>query len=136
MRFDLDELAAPIEELRPRLDEAYQDLNDEWKTISKRLRAISVPCRVSLELPRWQPDAARFLEWRKQGKAWRFCLVTKKENAGGEEVVTVRPLPQWTAQERMNTLQHVPDFFAEAEKRTRWFIRKASESRAKCTTAG
>ena len=139
MRFDLKELAAPLERLRPELDAAYESLETEWAAITETLRALPIPQRVVVELPAWGQNVDRTLEWRKQNGTWRFCLVHTKQppkknppNNGParEPKPDVRPIEQWTGQERMNTLQYVPAVFEQAEKQTRAFIRKAKRGAA------
>ena len=144
MRFDLEELAAPIENLKSELHDAYQALDDEWEAIDRKVRSLAIPCRVTLPLQPWGNMTERSLEWRKFKKTWRFCVVVKRppgphekkkakaENREPAEFVDVCPLEQWTAQERMNLLQHVPKFFEQATSDTKAFIRRASRAKAAC----
>ena len=146
MRFDLDELAAPLERLRPEVEQAYASLETDWAAITERLRTLPIPQRVVVELPPWGQNVDRTLEWRKHSGSWRFCLVHTRPPKPGrpngqgkrsprpngqpnvaQPHVEVRPLEQWTGQERMNTLQYVPALFEQAEKQTRAFIRKAGD---------
>ena len=56
----------------------------------------------------------------------------KRKNGCGEHVV-VKPFEQWTAQQRLNQLRHVPEFFEHAAEQTQRFIDRAKNAKA-CRT--
>lgn len=124
--FDLQELAAPLEDLRSKVDAAYKALDIRWKAVESTLKALPIPCDVGTVT--WSDPAIDehcvCLEWRKWRGAKRLCIVEYYDYIG--ENVDVTPYEEWSGEDRCNLLDSVPKLFARAAQCTKEFIEKAT----------
>src|SRR5690606_24670966 len=100
------------------------------------LEKLPIPCTVGFvysENPH-NPDEYMTLEWRKWKGKRRVCIVHNyiDMNPGGEldEAEDVTPYEEWSAEQRVEMLRHIPSLFAAAETQTRKFIARILESEA------
>ncbi len=132
VNFDLRELSAPLEALRPDVDAAYKRLDDKWNALADQLRKLPIPCNVEYTFDEdpCHPDNCLRLEWRKWRGKKRICIVscyTEVTPNGYEEAETVTPYDEWSGEQRVNMLQHVPKLFEAAVEQTKTFIARTQE---------
>ena len=133
VNFDLRELSAPLEALRPEVDAAYELLEAKWNAVADQLRKLPIPCDVGYtfeEASYNQPDSYCRLEWRKWKGKKRICIVScylEYTPEGPEEAATVTPYDEWGGEQRVAMLRHVPKLFEAAVKQTKAFIAKTQE---------
>jgi len=127
--FDLRDLSAPIEELRSDVNAAYKCLDAKWDAVTKALSKLPIPCDVgyTFEISSFDPleysrQSSR-IEWRKWNGKKRICIVKSYED--DEELTAVIPYEEWSAEQRINILEHVPKLFKAAAEQTKAFIAKA-----------
>jgi hypothetical protein len=130
---DLRKLSAPVEALRTELDDAYKRLDAKWAEIETVLKKLPIPCSVSFNYSddEWNPEDADCLVWKKWNKKKRICIVYHRFNPGSNpysdyETTTV-PYDEWSGQQRIDMLEHVPGLFEEAAKETKEFIEKTKK---------
>jgi len=128
VNIDLQQLAAPIEALRPELDDAYKRLDAKWAEITKCLQKLPIPSSVYYtfdENPQC-PEDYDCLAWTKYNGKKRICIVSYRWNPnqydGSEHDISTTPYEEWSGQQRIAMLDHVPDLFAAAAKGTQEFI--------------
>jgi hypothetical protein len=123
---DLGALSAPIEALRDEVKAAYARLDAKWEAIAEQLRKLPIPGTVSATI--WGDDS-RYefycLDFRKHKGKKRICTAMYSFNSQtGDEEIDVTPYEEWSGEQRVELLTHVPKLFAEAEKKTKEFIEK------------
>ena len=124
---DLRALSAPIEFLRPELEEAYGRLNLKWDQVCKCLASLPIPTTVSYEYDRDREDEDfACLTWEKFKTRRTLLKEVYVFNPDAEEGYDVhtKPFDEWSGQERVEMLDHIPGLFAAAEKATKEFIEK------------
>lgn len=126
---DLRKLAAPVEALRPALDEAYQRLDAQWEEIAKCLKALPIPCTISFSFSsdEFHPENFDCLVWKKWSGKKRICIESHQyspNNPYTDYEVTTTPYEEWSGQQRIDMLEHVPGLFDAAAKQTEEFIQK------------
>ena len=125
VNFDLRKLSAPVEALRPELDEAYKRLDAKWEGIATCLNGLSIPCSVSytfsVEDPN-HPENYDCLVWKKWNGKKRICIEACRFYSDYD--VTTTPYDEWSGQQRIDMLEHVPCLFDAAAKQTKDFIDK------------
>lgn len=130
--FDLRALSAPLDELRPQIDAAYKRLESKWDAILSELRRLAIPCTISytyFEDPEC-PEDCFSLEFRKWKGSKRICLTQcqyVQNHYGGEIEEIVTPYEEWSGEQKLAMLQHVPDLFEVAVKQVNNFINKTKE---------
>jgi len=126
--FDLRELSAPLEELRPEVQAAYKRLDAQWDAVSNALKKLPIPCNVGFTYEGEDHGNYRLnLEWRKWKGKKRICIVEWVFGCtpyGPEESETVTPYDEWSGEQRIQMLEYVPQLFEAAAKRTKEFIAK------------
>ena len=128
---NLRKLSAPIEALRSDVDAAYKRLDSQWKAIAKQLSKLPIPCTVghTFDQNAYGPECTA-LEWRKWKGSKRICIVSYfVENTpdGPEDTWQVTPYEEWSGEQRLAMLRHVPALFEAAEKQTKKFVSQISE---------
>lgn len=129
--FDLRALSAPIEALRRDVKAAYARLDERWDEIADEMKKLAIPCTVGYTFDaNPYSDEYRRLEWRKlQGKK-RFCITNYEPatNDQGDfyETQDVKPYEEWSAEQRLIMLSHIPELFETAPKQIKQFIDKAN----------
>ena len=127
VNFDLRKLSAPLEELRPEVEAAYKRLDQKWESVTAALRQLPIPCDIGYtfsESPYNSYDYVR-LEWRKWKGKKRICVVScymQDTPDGPDEMETVTPYDEWSGEQRIAMLQHVPDLFDAAAEQIKTFI--------------
>ena len=130
VKLDLRKLSAPVEALRPSLSEAYQQLDAQWEEIAKCLSALPIPCEVfrTFNEDEFNPENFCSLVWKKWNGKKRICIEVHifdpNANPFSDYDVTTTPYDEWSGQQRVDMLQHVPGLFEAAEKQTKAFIDK------------
>ncbi len=125
---DLRKLSAPIEELRPKLDAAYKRLDAQWGEIEACLKKLPIPCDVSYAYSEdpWQPEDCNCLEWKKWNGKKRICIVAYHINPQSSDYdETTTPYDEWSGEQRIEMLEHVPGLFDAVAKQTKEFIDRA-----------
>jgi hypothetical protein len=126
---DLRKLSAPIEALRPALDEAYKRLDAKWDEVAGCLKELPIPTRVSYTFdPDDEQPSFTCLVWQKWNGKKRLCIEFNYFNPGNNpysdyEVTTI-PYEEWSGPQRVEMLEHLPGLFAAAERATEEFIEK------------
>ena len=130
---NLRELSAPLRALKPEVKEAFDRLNAKWKAVVAELKKITIPCDIShtyCENIR-SPEQCHSLEWRKWRGKRRFCItyydVDFDPQLGHEQTMDVTPYEEWSAEQRLEMLDHVPAFFETAVKQIQEFVAKTQE---------
>ncbi len=128
-KIDIETLIAPIEKLRPALSDAYKRLDVKWEEISEALRSLPLPCDVSFSLNTSDGDPeGTSLVWKKWNGKKRICLEFTSYQPGvhfdSDFVVDTKPYEEWSAQQRVEMLEHVPGLFQAAAQATQDFIDK------------
>ncbi|MCG6155535.1 hypothetical protein [Rubinisphaera margarita] len=126
---DLRTLSAPLEALRPDVEAAYQRLDRQWESIAEHLKGLPIPCSIEFvfDYNEFMPERYSALEWRKINGSKRFCIVNYDEDRSNYEqtsICSIRPFEEWSAEERVNMLQHIPGLFEAATRQTKEFIEK------------
>ena len=126
--FDLRELSAPLEALRPEVAAAYKRLDAKWDEIAAQIGKLPIPCTVGYTFsrsPRF-PDQSDRLEWRKWRGKRRFCITSSSwdddPQDGPVECEDVTPYEEWSAEQRVQMLPHVPSLFENAVEQVKNFI--------------
>lgn len=127
--YDLRKLSAPIESLRGELTEAYNRLDARWSEITKCLAGLPIPCTVSYKYDEcdFAPDNFSCLTWKKWNGKKRICIEVyyyNPNNPASEHEVQTTPYEEWSGEERIRMLAHVPELFKAAEEQTKAFISK------------
>ena len=127
---DLRKLSAPVEALRPELSAAYKRLDAKWDEIVKCLKSLPIPSSISFthDHNEWNPEDFSCIVWRKYNGKKRICIevhiFNPNSNPYTDYDVTTTPYEEWSGEQRVDMLEHVPGLFAAAEKATREFIEK------------
>lgn len=128
--FDLRELSAPLEALRPEVDAAFKRLDAKWEYLARHFKKLPLPCTVfyAFSHPWYDPPESICLEWRKWSGKKRFCVTRSgwEQDPYGELIETekVTPYEEWSAEQRIEMLRHIPKLFEHAEKQIKEFIDK------------
>ncbi len=125
--YDLCELSAPFEALRPDVKAAYQRLDSEWETIANQLRKLPIPCTVSYAYleDECNPENKDCLEFRKWKGSKRLCIAEYSAGNGPhgwDESCDVTPYDEWSTEQRLRMLRYVPALFQAAVKQTQDFV--------------
>lgn len=126
---DLDALSAPIKSLEGELKKAYATLDSRWADVSSTLKKLPIPCDVSYTF--WSHDHngdCTCLEWCKWNGAKRICIAYYVGYSHDGCAKTTIPYEEWSGQQRLSMLAHVPGLFKKAEEQTRRFIEQATET--------
>ncbi len=127
---DLRKLSAPIEALRPALGDAYKRLDSKWDEIAEALKSLAIPTDVfyTYTTDDFRSEDIACLAWRKWNGKKRICLEYHSFNPNGNPYsdydVTTTPYEEWSGQQRIDMLEHVPGLFDAAAKATQEFIDK------------
>jgi hypothetical protein len=127
VNLDLRKLSAPIEALRPELSAAYKRLDSKWNEIAECLKALKIPSTVSytFSTDEYGLDSYR-LVWRKWSGTRRICIEAHQcgfpPDPEADCEVTVTPYEEWSGEQRIDMLDHVPGLFEAAAKVTEEFI--------------
>lgn len=131
--FDLRKLSAPLEELRPEVMAAYKRLDSKWNAIAAQLAKLPIPCMLGYSFqnnPHGRPEYTQ-LEWRKWRGKKRFCITfygMEMDSSGDyTEIEEVTPYEEWSAEQRIEMLQHVPGLFNTAVNQVKGFIDKTRD---------
>lgn len=124
---DLRKLSAPIEALRPALQKAYERLDAKWGEIIECLHNLPIPCSVSyaFDFGNYDSPEQSCLVWQKWNGKKRLCIqhdVMSPNSKFTEFDRTITPYEEWSGEQRIAMLQHVPGLFAAAEEATKRFI--------------
>jgi len=124
---DLRRLSAPLEELRSEVDEAYKRLDGKWKAVAEYLNSVPIPCTVSFIIKQdpYDPTEVICLEWRKWKGSKRVCIASYFLDCDvdvPQEAESVIPFDEWSGEQRVDMLKHVPALFQAAVKQTKAFI--------------
>lgn len=125
--YDLRELSAPVEALRSEVKSAYERLDAEWESVANQLRKLAIPCAVSYAYfeDECNPGNNDCLEFRKWKGAKRLCIAAYSAGSGPygwEENCDVTPYDEWSGEQRVAMLRHVPGLFQAAAKQTQAFV--------------
>jgi hypothetical protein len=129
VKLDLRKLSAPIEALRSDVDAAYKRLDAKWEEIADHLRALPIPCTIGYTFSQ-SPYGQEYcrLEWRKFNGKRRICIVLysmdSDGNGGIDESETTTPYEEWSGEQRVEMLEHVPNLFDAAAKQVQEFVKK------------
>jgi len=128
---DLRKLSAPLAALGPEVDAAYKRLDDQWDAITKQLRKLPIPCTISHKISH---DGSGHewisLEFRKWKGAKRLCVTYHSEGNGPngwDESEEVTPFEEWSGEQRVDMLRHVPGLFKSAVKQVQHFIDRTKD---------
>jgi hypothetical protein len=128
---DVRKLSAPIEALRPALGDAYKRLDSKWDEIAETFKSLSIPVEVSYKYcsDEYRPDDSAYLVWKKWNGKKRICLEfhsfnPNNDNPFSDYDVKTTPYEEWSGQQRLDMLKHVPGLFDAAAKATQDFINK------------
>ena len=130
VNLDLRKLSAPIEALRPQLDEAYDRLDLKWAEIVNCLKSLPIPTSVSYTYSEDPGMHYESLCWQKWNGKFRICHKSHLYHGGqnphheSDFDVTTTPYEEWSGQRRIDMLEHVPGLFETAAKKTKEFIQK------------
>ena len=133
VNLNLRKLSAPIEALRPKLADAYKRLDIKWEEIVKCLKSLPIPCAIShmYDQNEWNPEDFCLLVWKKWNGKKRICIevhiFNPHSNPHSDYDITTTPYDEWSGQQRIDMLEHVPGLFAAAEKQTKEFIEKTKK---------
>lgn len=127
---DLRKLSAPIEALRPALQKAYERLDAKWGEIIECLHNLPIPCSVSYTYKQSAIGNSDFdcLVWKKWNGKKRLCIEHNSftpEHPDYDWKSTITPYEEWSGEQRIAMLQHVPGLFTAAEEATKRFIENA-----------
>lgn len=128
--FDLRSLSAPLEAMRGKVDAAYKLLDQQWKAIAAQLSELPIPCSVEYRYSECEHDPTQYhtLDWRKMKGGKRLCSVYHRlnvdRNGEEEEYEDVTPFEEWSAETKLELLNHVPGLFKAALKQTEAFVNK------------
>jgi hypothetical protein len=131
-KLDLRALSAPLEALRPDVKAAYERLDAKWDEIAKLLRKLPIPSDVSYVFdmdPECPPDCEA-LEFRKHKGERRICVASYSyfASSNGEgRTCRVTPFEEWSGEQRIAMLEHVPKLFEEAESAVKAFLARIPE---------
>jgi hypothetical protein len=123
---NLRKLSAPLEALRPEVNAAYKKLETNWKEIADQLAKLPIPSKATFTIWHDGPDSVA-LEWRKWKGSKRVCITSYGyEHADGDmhETEDVTPFEEWSAEQRLDMLEHVPGLFEAAFVQTKQFIER------------
>ncbi|QDS95660.1 hypothetical protein FF011L_44590 [Roseimaritima multifibrata] len=127
---DLSALSAPVEALRGDVTEAYKRLDARWEEVAEQLKKLPIPCTIGFkygENPNDPEDYDR-LEWRKWRGEKAICLASYRweRDPYGEwgTSCSVKLYDEWSAEQRLKMLEHVPGLFESAVDQVREFIKK------------
>jgi len=128
---DLRKLSAPLEAMRENVRSAYKLLDTQWKAIAAQLSELPIPCDVAHTYSVCDHDPSQYqtLEWRKMKGGKRICSVYHRldfnsNNGEEEEFEDVTPFEEWSAETKLELLEHVPGLFEAAAKKTAAFVNK------------
>ena len=122
---NLKALSAPIEALRPEVDAAYKRLDAKWKAVTDHLGKLPIPTKIGCRID--ESDDGNWelcFEWRKWKGARRLCIVSYHLPTDETDVT---PYEEWSGEQRVEILKHVPALFAAAEKGIKEFIEQTKE---------
>jgi hypothetical protein len=128
-RPDLHKLSAPVEALRPALDEAYKRLDAQWDEVARCFKELPIPTTVSYTFePEDEHSNFACLVWQKWNGKKRLCIESNyfnpSSNPYSDYEVTTIPFEEWSGQQRVDMLEHLPGLFAAAARATEEFIEK------------
>ena len=129
---DLRKLSARIEALRPDVDEAYKRIDAKWAKLAAHFKKLPIPCTVGYAFHHCPySEDIKSLDWRKFNGKWRFCITLHFQdvhpNEGPYWDVKVTPFEEWSAENRIEMLRHIPKLFESAEKEIKEFIDKTRD---------
>ncbi len=130
VELDLRKLSGPVEALRPALTEAYKRLDVQWAEVEKCLKTLPIPCSISYtyDVDEMGPENFSCLVWQKWNGKKRICIEVNifapNSNPYSDYDITTTPYDEWSGQQRIDMLEHVPGLFEAAEKQTKEFIEK------------
>ena len=129
---DLRKLSASLEALRPEVDAAYKRLDAKWKAVTDQLRSLPIPCNVQYTFDEddYSPENYLALEWRKWNGSKRICIVSyymESGPEGPEEASSTTPYEEWSGEQRVEMLQHIPKLFEAAVAQTKSFIERTKD---------
>lgn len=121
---DLEALSAPVESMRSEVAAAYDQLNKQWDEVATALKKLSLPLDVACMY--WHDsiygtERNACLEWRRWKGTRRLCVVEYSELSELAEI-DVTPYEEWSGEQRLTLLQHVPELFERAAEITRDFV--------------
>ena len=128
--FNLRELSASVESLRPEVDAAYKRLDAKWDEIASELKKLPIPCAVGFTYSEryGHPEDYNRLEWKKWSGKKRICIVYYRWDhnpiTGEDTEETTIPYDEWSAEQRLEMLEHVPNLFASAIEQVNEFVNK------------
>lgn len=134
VEFDLGELSAPLESLRPDVKAAYKRLDDKWQAITDKLKKLPIPCDISYTISESDtcPEDRFCIEFKKWKGSKRICIVyyTFAQDERGYDVESdTTPYEEWSGEQRVNMLEHVPGLFEAAVKQTKDFIERTKDQK-------
>ena len=130
--FDLGELSAPLEALRPEVKAAYKRLDSRWQAITNQLRQLSLPCSICYQISSRDDGGPEgvYLEYRKWKGIKRICIVScwfEHSHYGMEMAEDVTPYEEWSGEQRVDMLRHVPDLFRVAVEQVKRFVEQTKD---------
>lgn len=129
-KIDLSVLSAPVEALRADVEAAYHRLDLKWAEIAAQLKQLPIPCTVGYRFSEnpAHPEDYDCLEWRKFNGKKRVCIVSYRWEHDpygiSDTSVSITPYEEWSGEQRVYMLEHVPKLFEEAVKQVKEFISK------------
>ena len=123
---DLRALSARLEALQPDVKAAYARLDAKWVEITQVLRNLSIPGKIAFTYSCDENSedhcAIEFVKWNGER---RLCDVYYgyDTHIGGFRSETT-PFEEWSAETRVDLLEHVPALFKVAENEARKFIKR------------
>ena len=130
VKLDLRKLSAPVEALRPQLDDAYKRLDSKWAEIVACLKSLPIPTSISYTYLSDEGMDYQCLCWKKWNGKNRICHEAHLFHGGQNPLhdsdfdVTTTPYEEWSGQRRIDMLNHVPGLFEAAADQTKEFIQK------------
>jgi len=120
-----------LKRLRSELSDAYKRLDAKWDEITECLKALPISCSVSYTFSTgdYGPDFD-CLVWRKWNGTKRICIESHSfcpNNPYSDFEVKITPFDEWSGEQRICMLEHVPGLFEAAAKATEQFIEKTKK---------
>lgn len=128
---DLDSLYAQIQKLRPDVETAYKRLETRWQNTYDAFNKLPIPCKISTCVHVEEGssyDVETHLEWRKYKGTRRFCITHYwYEVAIQEDRENIIPFEEWSTEQKIDFLNHLPSLLKNAESQIKKFLSKIPE---------
>lgn len=120
---DLRALSAPLQILLQDVVDAYGRLDAKWTAVTEALDKFPIPGVPSCMI--WnspEHDDYSCLEYKKVNGKKRVCITQYRDAGTDIERVSTTPYEEWSVEQRMSMLDHVPGLFESAQALMKKFI--------------